>query len=254
MARHSMDWDDMVRALEAFKKEQGHCHVPTAWAKNPQLGGWVARQRFRHKIGELPKHYVDRLVEIGFVWAPSDRVWNEFFLRLVKYKGKRGDCDVPTSCPSDPELAHWVVSQRHAKTIGSLNAERERKLVETGFSWALYRKNQSVKTVAVERKSMSTVFKKAEPGSEEHLYLVTGEYIQYGGSGPRPAKLEKYIQLHGGELPPSIILPCKPTVFRHGNPDLARVPVRKIKWSGKGPIPAEVLEYLNENGALPAHS
>jgi len=59
---------------------------------------------------------------------------------------------------------------------------------------------------------------------------------------------------HGGELPPSIILPCIPTVFRIGNSDSARACIRKFKWSGKGLIPAEVLEYLNENGTLPPHT
>jgi len=209
--------------------------------------------RYRHKLGELPKHYVDRLEEIGFVWAPSDRVWNELFMRLVKYKAKHGDCDVPTSYPSDPELAHWVVTQRHAKTIGSVTPQRERKLAEIGFSWSVYRK-QPVKAVVLERKAMPTPVKKAEPRSEEHLYLIAGEYIQYNGTGPRPPMLDRYIQIHGGELPPSIILPQGPLVFRLGNGDSARLLARKIKWSGKGLIPAEVLEYLNENGVLPPYS
>jgi len=42
-------------------------------------------------------------------------------------------------------------------------------------------------------------------------------------------------------------------VFGLGNSDSVRAVVRKIKWSGRGAIPAEVLEYLNENGVLPTH-
>ena len=254
MARHNVVWEDMFRALEAFKKEQGHCHVPALWEKNPQLGRWVAMQRFRHKIGEVPKHHVDRLNQIGFVWAPADRVWNEMYQRLVKYKAKHGDCNIPSAFPSDPDLANWVANQRHRKKIGSLSADRAHRLDEIGFLWSVYKKNQPVKAAAVERKSVPAPVKVTESGPEEHLYLICGEYIQYNGSGPRPVKLEKYIKLHGGELPPSIILPCKPTVFRIGNSDSARAIVRKIRWSGKGAIPVEVLEYLNENGALPPHS
>jgi len=254
MPRQSLDWEKMFRALEAFKKEQGHCHVPTAWEKNQALGRWVAVQRYRHKIGEVPKHYVDRLNRIGFVWAPADRVWNVMFLRLVKFKGKHGDCDVPSSCPSDPELAHWVANQRHRKKQGSLSDDRVRQLTGLGFRWSVYRQGQAEMTVEAKRKGEPLPVTEVEVGPEEHLYLVCGEYIQYGGSGPRPAKLEKYIKLHGGELPPCIILPCTPTVFRLGNPDSTLVPVRKLKWIGKGPIPEEVLEYLNENGALPPHS
>ena len=77
MGRHSVNWDDMVRALEVFKKEQGHCHVPSVWAKDPTLGSWAARQRFLHKLGELPQPCVDRLDQIGFVWDPADKIWHE---------------------------------------------------------------------------------------------------------------------------------------------------------------------------------
>ena len=253
MPRKSLDWEKMFRALEAFKKEQGHCHVPTAWEKNPALGRWVAVQRYRHKIGELQTPYVDRLNRIGFVWAPADRVWDELYLRLAKYKGKHGDCDVPSSHPADPRLANWVVNQRHRNKQGSLSDERVRQLTALGFRWSVYRQGQAEMTVEAKRKGDPLPVTEVEVGPEEHLYLVCGEYIQYGGTGPRPVKLEKYIKLHGGELPPCIILPAVPTVFRIGNSETARAFVRKYKWSGKGAIPAEVLEYLNENGVLPPH-
>jgi len=242
MVRHNTDWDVMFSALESFKAEQGHCHVPTHWKKNPQLGQWVALQRYRHKIGELQEQYVDRLNKIGFVWAPADRVWNKMFQKLVAYRNKHGNCAVPTSYPSDPPLSRWVVTQRRGKKTEILSEERLQKLEGIGFVWSVRERG---KVVPEPVKAV---------GPEEHLYLVSGEYIQYGGTGPRPAKLEKYVQFQGGELPPSIILPCKPTVFRIGNTDSAYVPVQKIKWSGKGPIPEDVLEYLNENGVLPPHS
>ena len=53
MARQSVDWENMFRALEAYRKEHGDCQVPANWKKNVQLGRWVAMQRYRHKIGEL---------------------------------------------------------------------------------------------------------------------------------------------------------------------------------------------------------
>jgi len=254
MARQSVDWDEMFRALEAFKKEHGDCHVPANWEKDQQLGRWVSMQRYRHKIGELQKHYVNRLNQIGFVWAPAEKVWNEMFQRLTKYKEKHGDCDVPSSCPSDPNLANWVANQRHRKKMGSLSAERVHRLASLGFVWSVYGRGQVEKLSDVKRKVAPPAAKAVVSALEEHLYQVTGEYVQYNGSGPRPPKLEKYIQLHKGEFPPSIILPKTPLVFRFGSSDSAPAFVRKIKWSGKGPIPEDVLEYLNENGALPPHS
>ena len=254
MARRTVDWDNMFRALEAFKKEQGHCHVPVNWEKNAQLGRWVAMQRFRHKIGELQKYYVNRLDQIDFVWAPADKVWNEMFARLIKFKKKHGNCDVPSSYPSDPNLANWVANQRHRKKMGSLSAERVQKLTETGFVWSVYGRSQAEKVAEVKKKVSPQQTRVVEPVVEEHLYQVSGEYIQYNGQGARPAKLEKYIQLHDGEFPPCIILPRHPVVFRIGSSDSALTMVRKFAWPGKGAIPADVLEYLNENGALPPHS
>ena len=254
MPRQTVDWDDMFCALEAFKKEQGHCHVPVNWGKKPQLGRWVAMQRYRHKIGELQKHYVNRLDQIGFVWAPADKVWNEMFARLLKFKKKHGDCDVPSSCPSDPNLANWVANQRHRRKMGSLSADRVQKLIEIGFVWSVYGRSQTEKVADVKKKSPLPPAKVAEPEVEERLYQVSGEYIQYNGTGIRPVRLEKYIAMHGGELPPCIILPRSPLQFRIGSNDSTLTVVRKFTWPGKGPIPADVLEYLNENGALPPHS
>jgi hypothetical protein len=252
MARQGMNWEDMFSILEAFKKERGHCHVPANWKLNLQLGRWVAMQRYRHKMGELQKSLVARLDQIGFVWAPADKVWIEMFQRLLKYKKKHGDCDVPSSCPADPNLANWVANQRHRKKMGTLSAERVKKLTEVGFVWAVYGKNRSEKSSLSKRKDVVASVK-VEPKNPERLYQVCGEYIQYNGLGPIPPKLDKYIQMHGGAFPSCIILQGTPLVFRIGSPDSTTSVMRKILWSGKGPLPEEVLEYLNENGALPPH-
>jgi hypothetical protein len=253
MARQSVNWEDMFRALEAFKKEHGHCHVPANWKLNLQLGRWVAMQRYRHKMGELPKSHVTRLDQAGFVWAPADKVWSEMLQRLLKYKKKHGDCDVPSSWPADPNLANWVANQRHRKKMGSLSPDRVKKLSEIGFVWSVYGKNRAEKVTQAKRKTVAESVKPVEPECEERLYQVCGEYVQFNGTGPLPQKLEKYLQMHDGVMPPCIILPASPLVFRMGNPDSVTTIMRKITWSGRGPLPDDVLEYLNENGALPPH-
>lgn len=254
MARQTVDWDDMFRALEAYKKEYGDCHVPANWKKNPQLGRWVAMQRYRHKIGELQKYYVTRLDQVGFVWAPADKVWCEMYERLQKYKRKHGDCDVPSSYPADPNLANWVANQRHRKKMGSLSTDRVQKLNSVGFIWSVYGRGQAEKVVEVKRKVAPPPAPVVEAKVEERLYQVTGEYIQFNGIGTPPPRLQKYIQLHNGEFPPCIILPTSPLVFRIGSSETTPSFVRKFKWEGRGPLPPDVMEYLNENGALPPHS
>jgi hypothetical protein len=136
--------------------------------------------------------------------------------------------------------------------MGSLSPERVKKLTEIGFVWSVYGKNRSEKATQSKRKEVAASVK-VEPANPERLYQVCGEYIQYNGLGPIPLKLDKYIQLHEGEFPPCIILPGTPLVFRIGSPDSTTSVMRKIVWSGKGPLPEDVLEYLNENGALPPH-
>ncbi|MEI8140045.1 MAG: helicase associated domain-containing protein [bacterium] len=253
MARQSVDWEDMFRALEAYSKEHGDCQVPANWKKNLQLGRWVAMQRYRHKIGELTKSYVVRLTKIGFVWSPADKVWNDMYQRLVKYKKKHGHCDVPSSCPSEPDLANWVANQRHRKKMNSLAAGRVTQLEEAGFVWSVYGKQQREKVMEVKRKTAPVQALTSAPVSEERLYQISGEYIQYNGTGEMPPRLAKYVQLHNGNLPSCIILPRMPLVFRLGGSDSAGIPALKIKWAGKGPLPEDVLEYLNETGALPPH-
>ena len=246
MSRQSVDWSAMYRALEAFRKENGHCRVQANCRKNPQLGRWVAMQRYRRRIGELASEYVTQLDKLGFVWSPTDIVWNEMFEKLRRFKKRKAHCDVPSVWPEDPHLASWVANQRHRKKAGSLLPERVKRLEHIGFAWAVYGKDAPARN-RDEKKVEAVV---AEPETEERLYLAYGEYVQYGGVGDLPPKLVKYLQQHRGEFPPYIPLPRGPLTFLVGDPS---VKVRKLVWSGKGAIPEDVREYVNENGVLPQH-
>lgn len=249
MSRQSVDWSAMFRALEAYRKEYGNCRVQANWRKNPQLGRWVAMQRYRRRIGELPREYVEHLDRLGFVWSPTDIVWNEMFAKLLKFKKSRGNCDVPSVWPDDPQLASWVANQRHRKKAGSLLPERVKRLEDIGFAWAVYGKDALPR--ARKEKKAETDGAGGETENEERLYLAYGEYIQYGGCGELPAKLVKYMQQHRGEFPPYIPLPRGPLTFVLG--DANAVKVRKVLWNGKGAVPEEVRDYVNENGVLPQH-
>jgi hypothetical protein len=54
--------------LVAFKEQHGHCDVPVKWSENPQLGGWVSRQRQFRKSGKLLPDRKQKLSQIGFKW------------------------------------------------------------------------------------------------------------------------------------------------------------------------------------------
>ena len=79
--------------------------------------------------------------------------------------------------------------------------------------------------------------------SKERLYFVrAGVYVQYSGEGACPEEIAEYQRRHG-EMPPFIPLPTRVTYFELGSDS--------IKWPGSGPLPAEVLTYVCENGVLP---
>lgn len=88
--QHSYEWDKHIKALEDFKKENGHCNVPT---DDSMLGKWVvyvrtlatldpeeSRKREGVFLTEEQKLRLDRL---GFVWThqsrsgQTERVWEE---------------------------------------------------------------------------------------------------------------------------------------------------------------------------------
>jgi len=63
------NWEALVQALVAFKKDKGHCRVPQGWSGNPQLATWVSNQRQVFRKGELSEERVARLNDLGFEWG-----------------------------------------------------------------------------------------------------------------------------------------------------------------------------------------
>jgi hypothetical protein len=240
----------MFRALEAFRKENGHCRVQANWKKNPQLGRWVAMQRYRRKIGELTPQHISRLDKLGFVWSPTDIGWDQMYEKLLQFKKRRGHCDVPSIWPEDPQLASWVANQRHRKKTATLMPDRAKRLEDMGFAWALYGRKKTDAPAA--EKAAAGPLAIPPPLAEERLYHLSGEYVQHDGVSPLPPKLDKYVQQHRGEYPPYIPLPRGPLTFIIQDEMSAKG--RRLKWTGQGPIPELVREYINENGILPQHS
>ncbi len=126
-------WEKMFSELVEYKSEHGSCAVPTKWPKNPELGGWVARQRNRRD--RLSEGQIRRLDGLDFVWDMRDEVWETMFGALVRYKNKYGHCNVPQTWPDNPALATWVNEQRKRKRRNRLSVERMQRLEALGFTW-----------------------------------------------------------------------------------------------------------------------
>ncbi|HZL77450.1 MAG TPA: Helicase associated domain protein [Candidatus Limnocylindrales bacterium] len=62
------NWTARYQQLLQFKERNGHCKVAYKWPENPQLGGWVVRQRQWKKSGKLLPDREKMLNEIEFKW------------------------------------------------------------------------------------------------------------------------------------------------------------------------------------------
>jgi len=129
------NWEALVQALVAFKKDKGHCRVPQGWRGNPQLATWVDTQRQAFRKGKLSGERVARLEALGFEWDPVRADWEEMFQALVAFKENQGHCGVPRRWSENPQLGRWVSQQRHVYKKGRLSEERVARLEALGFEW-----------------------------------------------------------------------------------------------------------------------
>jgi hypothetical protein len=242
-------WDEMFARLAAFKRDNGHCLVPTIYVDDATLGRWVAAQRYRGRTGDLPPERVKKLDELGFVWSPADRAWKDHYARLLEYRAAHGNCDVPEVYEDDQMLANWVQRQRIAKRRGRLPAEREELLDRVGFRWAVYKAGSEERPPRRVKPGVAEQWcKRPDP---ERLYRVGhGEYVQSRAEGPAPAPVRDYERRHNGEPPPYIPLPRERTIFYLGESGSRSA---KLTWDGSGPLPPAVLRYVRRNDVLPPH-
>lgn len=141
---YSDQWSQMFAALEEFRREHGHCRVPTGWAKNPALARWVGVQRARKTAGKILPSREQALDAIGFSWAarrlgghPQRTAWAEMFGRLSAFYAEHHHTLVPQIYPADRKLGWWVTTQRRNKRKGHLTDGQIKDLDGLGFRWEL---------------------------------------------------------------------------------------------------------------------
>ena len=128
-------WDEMFERLAVYKMQNATCAVPLKWAKDPELGRWVNRQRSHKKRRLLSEDQLRRLNALGFACEPKSAFWEEMFMRLVAFRARAGHCNVSKRSRDHPQLATWVDTQRQIRKRGRLLEERIRRLDELGFEW-----------------------------------------------------------------------------------------------------------------------
>ncbi|MEN9573122.1 MAG: hypothetical protein RL514_977 [Verrucomicrobiota bacterium] len=119
-------WESMFQNLLAFKATHGSCEVPVNWAENPKLATWVANQRGLKNSGILQQELIERLNDIGFIWKPNEKAWDDAFALLQEFRRTR---------EQDQRLRKWTGAQRQARKYGRLSEVRIQKLDSIGFDW-----------------------------------------------------------------------------------------------------------------------
>ena len=68
---HGESWEKMFGRLVAYKQKHGDCLVTSTYG-DKKLGAWVHVQRRSKNSGKLEATRVQRLEELGFMWAVRD--------------------------------------------------------------------------------------------------------------------------------------------------------------------------------------
>ena len=129
----SDNWEMAFEALERFRKNNGHCRVPTSYTLNGlNLGAWVGSQRSGKD--KLSLAQVRRLDALDFCWDLQTEQWEEAFSTLKNFVKREGHCRIRQSQKEKGfNLGAWVTKQRQRKK--RLTKDQLNRLNALGLSW-----------------------------------------------------------------------------------------------------------------------
>jgi len=155
--RQQRRWEEARAALLAYQQVRGDLQVPASFVV-PSAAPWPEGAwgfKLGHRVSKIrhDAHFVkghpERRAELdamGFVWAESERRWEEVHAALLAYQELHGDLEVPKNfaVPSEapwPEavwgmkLGERVNSIRNAEHYVKDRPERRAELDALGFVW-----------------------------------------------------------------------------------------------------------------------
>ena len=128
-------WDKMLASLANYKQTHGDCNVPQRWKNNLRLAKWCSHQRTLYKNDKLSADRINRLEQLGFVWARLAAAWEEMYAALADYKQIHGNCSVPQRLKGNSKLGVWCGHQRWAHKKHKLSPDQIKRLEQLGFVW-----------------------------------------------------------------------------------------------------------------------
>ena len=140
-------WNDQHEKLVEWRRNNGHCMVPSRYEQDQTLAYWVIKQRATDTMNKLRLDRKDMLDKLGFVWKgqfghnhnhnhnDKDEIWHQSYEKLVEWKRKNGHCIVPQGYEQDKSLGKWVSRQRNRHGRGDMRQNRKDLLNGLGFVW-----------------------------------------------------------------------------------------------------------------------
>jgi len=133
------EFNRAVEYLIAYKEGHGDSNVYLRYITSDgfNLGRWVSIQRKSFRIGTLSEEKIKILSDLGFIWDPSEEVFNRGVEYLIAYKEGHGDCNVTHRYKTSDgfNLGRWVAFQRKSFRNGTLSEEKIKILSDLGFIW-----------------------------------------------------------------------------------------------------------------------
>jgi hypothetical protein len=106
-------WPQRLEELKQFRKEHGHCNVPSTYSANRPLAKWVSNVRRQKQTGKVTPELARRLSRLGFAWVLRHRTvyrrdWDTMVTALTAFKNQNGHCCVPRQPAEYRAIATWL--------------------------------------------------------------------------------------------------------------------------------------------------
>jgi superfamily II DNA or RNA helicase len=176
------DWFTRLSQLQEYFKETGTFFIKGNDKDNSDLLQWLRYQRILKKQEKLNTEQLEALSNIGYSFEikyygqgreKKQKIekekpeiernsWDSNYLRLLNFKMKVGNCNVPRDYKDDKPLANFVVRQRAYYKQGKLNNDQINKLEFLGFEWEVDRTKVWMEAWNNKYSQLLTVFKETK--------------------------------------------------------------------------------------------
>jgi len=127
-------WVRYYEEARAFSIANQHLIVPVA--ENVYLNRWINQQRKAFQKGQLSRHQITLLENIGIQWELSDP-WENGYIHAQQYYEQNGNLIVPVKyeCSDTYKLGSWISNQRQQHSDGNISKDQIQRLEDTGMIW-----------------------------------------------------------------------------------------------------------------------